>query len=97
MRGIIDCGAVKFRATSTEFLGFDSDGQVVYSPKAGRIVYKYPDFVPAMYFIIIADEVIRPYLSEFQWDGESATIKFALTVEDIREFRLIFFSSNWQP
>lgn len=88
-QGIADYGATKFLATLTELHGFDRNDQVVYTPEP--ILYKntYIDYVRPMYVIGIADEVIRPYISEFRWDGQSTMIGFNLDEGQIQEFQRI--------
>ena len=89
MLGIADYGAVKFVVTKTNFQGFDEDNRLVFQPDAELLFFEGQpiDHVSPMYFLGIADEVIRPYICEFHWNRVSTTIAFDLNKEQIREFR----------
>jgi hypothetical protein len=64
--------AVKVTATLNNSQAFDYNNQVVYQEES-------VDYRDALYFIGIADEVLRPYISEFCWSKDKTVISLNFT------------------
>jgi hypothetical protein len=75
--------AIRFEARADMFEAFDRNGQVVH-------LSDDIDFRRALYFIGLADEVIRPYISEFHWKESATEIGLNLNEEQIKEFQSAF-------
>ena len=82
--GIVQYTSVSVIARQEELFILNHEGQVVHKIDGSEFRnLLQPGLQHALRFIGMADEVLRPYISRFQWDEESALLELALTDEQI--------------
>lgn len=84
--GIAQYKAVQFTATADMLQAFSEDGHVVHQVKNATYLSESMDYRRALYFVGIADEVLRPHIAEFHWNESTTTIKLNLNQQQVQEF-----------
>ncbi|MDY7078587.1 MAG: hypothetical protein SXV54_16860 [Chloroflexota bacterium] len=80
LTGIAQYGAIEFVARREGLQAFDHNDQEVHK-------FEGIDQRKALRFIGLADEVLRPYISQFRWNDEETALELNLSKEQITEFK----------